>query len=107
MTIAAINLRNDLPWYKFRITLSGTIYTLHVYYNTRSNRYYLDINDSSDNPILVGVPILIRMNLTGQYATLTIPPGVFFATDDSGQGNQPTQFSFGVDHTFYYSDPTQ
>jgi hypothetical protein len=67
----------------------------------------MDINDSADNPILVGVPVLIQRNMTGQYPTLAIPPGIFFSTDDSGQGKEPTQFSFGLDHTMFYIDPNQ
>lgn len=99
--------RNDLPWYKFRITLSGVIYTAHMRYNGRMARWILDINDSSDNPILVGIPVLIERNMTGQYVSLTLPPGIFFATDDTNQDNQPTILSFGLDHTLWYEDPTQ
>lgn len=106
-TFLTIPARNDLPWYKFKITLSGVIFTLHFRYNTRMQRWIMDINDPSDNPILLGVPVLIVRNLTGQYVTLAIPEGLFFATDDTGQSTQPTQFSFGTDHTLWYQDPTQ
>lgn len=105
--VLTLPFRNDLPWYKFRTSFSGTNYLVHVRYNVRSNRYIMDLNDPSDNPILVGIPVLISRNLTGQYPTLSIPPGIFVAKDDSGKGTQPTQFSFGVDHTMFYIDPDQ
>lgn len=99
--------RNDLTWYKFRITFSGVIYTLNFRLNSRMNRWIMDIKDPAEKAILLGIPILILRNLTGQYRTLNVPQGVFFATDDSGQDTQPTLLSFGTDHTFWYVDPTQ
>jgi hypothetical protein len=106
--LLTVPLQNgNLPWYQFRANFSGTIFTIHVRYNVRMQRYIMDINDSSDNTVLAGIPILIERNLTGQYPSLSVPEGIFFATDDSGQGNQPTQFSFGVDHTLWYVDPSQ
>ena len=102
-----VPISNQVPWQKFKITLSGAIYTLEFRYNTRMARWLMNVNDPSNNPILEGVPVLINRNLTGQYTTLSVPAGIFFATDDTGQGNQPTQFSFGIDHTLWYEDPTQ
>jgi len=106
-TVNEVPLRNDLFWYHFITTFSGVKYTVHIRYNTRMNRYMMDLNDASDNPILSGIPVLIQRNLTGQYSTLSIPAGTFVATDDTGNENQPTQFSFGLNHTLYYIDPTQ
>jgi hypothetical protein len=102
LTIPAVN---NLPWVKFRISLSGTIYTLHLRYNSRSQRWLIDINDSQDNQIISGLPILINRNVSGQYTTLSLPAGVIFATDDTNQDVQPTLLSFGLDHTLWYADP--
>lgn len=98
-------MRNDLPQYSFQITLTGVIYNFQIYFNGRMNRWILNINDSSGNQILSGVPVLIERNLTGQYGTLKIPAGVFLAADNTNQGTQPTQYSFGIDHSMYYIDP--
>jgi hypothetical protein len=98
---------NALPWYKFVLPLSGTLYTLHFRYNGRMQRWLMDVNDSSDNQILSGIVLLIERNITGQYDTLALPPGIFFATDDSGQESEPTLYSFGLDHTLWYADTTQ
>lgn len=102
-----IPARNDLPSYRFRITLSGVIFTLVFQYNGRMDRWIVDINDASNNQILAGIPVLINRNLNGQYTTLAIPEGIMFAVDDTGQNEQPTLYSFGIDKTFYYEDPTQ
>jgi hypothetical protein len=99
-------MRNDLPQYTFTDTMSGTIFQFQLLFNVRMNRWIININDASGNQILSGIPVLITRNLTGQYATLEIPEGVFIARDDTGQQTQPTQFSFGVDHTLFYVDPS-
>lgn len=106
-SLFTVPLRNDLPFYKFKINLSGSFYTLQIRYNGRMQRYIMDLNDASGNQIMSGIPILIERNLFGQYAELSLPAGIFFATDDTGQDTQPTQYSFGIDHTLYYEDPTQ
>lgn len=106
MAFLTIPISNQLPWQKFKTTLSGTIFTLEFRYNTRDNRWIMDILDPSENPILVGIPCLINRNLTGQYSYLSVPIGTIFATDDTGQQTQPTEFSFGIDHTLWYFDPT-
>lgn len=106
-TLFTIPVGNVLPWMTFKITLSNVIYSLDFKYNTRMQRWTMDINDPSQNPLLTGIPLLIERNLTFQYFYLAIPPGVFFCTDDTGQETQPTLFSFGLDHTLFYVDPTQ
>lgn len=105
MTLFTIPVRNDLPFYKFRCTLSGTIFTLQMKFNTRMQRWIMDVNDANGNQIFSGVPILINYDLLGQYTTLQIPEGVIFALDDTNQDTQPTRFSFGLDHTLWYNSP--
>jgi hypothetical protein len=95
-------MRNDVPQYSFNISLSGTVFNIQVLFNVRMQRYIMNINDTQGNTILAGIPVLIERNLTGQYITLAIPSGTFFCTDDTGQDTQPTQFSFGLDHTMFY-----
>lgn len=105
--ILTFPMRNDLPQYSFNITLSGTIFQAQILYNGRMDRWIMNINDSAGNQILSGIPVLIERDLTAQYATLTIPEGTFVAIDNSGQDTQATRFSFGLDHTLYYVDPSE
>lgn len=104
-TVAQIPTQQNLPWYTFQMTLTQVIYTLTMRYNTRMNRWILDVNDSQNNQILSSIPLLINRNLIGQYTTLNLPPGMIFVTDDTNQDTQATQYSFGVDHSLWYFDP--
>ena len=97
-------LRNDLPWYFFQTTLSGAIFNIEMRYNIRMNRWIMNILDQNQNPIILGLVCLIQRNMFGQYVTLSLPDGTIFCTDDTQQDTQPTQYSFGLDHTCWYID---
>lgn len=103
-TLFQVPLQSNLPWYQFQITLSGNLYTLTMRFNTRTNRWILDIGDSANNPLVVGLPILIQQNVNGQYVVTGLPNGFFYSLDNSGKGQQPTLNSFQIDHTLYYLD---
>lgn len=107
MTFLQIPARNDLPYYKFRISLSGTVFTLSFRFNGRMNRWMLDVNDASGNQILSGIPLLILRSLFAQYRTLNLPEGLTFVTDDTGTDTQATLYSFGLTNSLWYEDPTQ
>ncbi len=104
MSFLQVPTRNDVPWYKFTLTLSGQVYTLRFRYNTRMSRWIMDIADSSNNDLLVGIPVLIERDMTGQYVFVTLPSGTFFAMDVTNQGNQPTRYSFGIDAALIYRE---
>jgi hypothetical protein len=105
MNFLLIPARNDFPWYRFKITLSGVVYTLRFRYNLRMDRWILDIADPSNNPILIGLPVLLERDMTGQYVMAAIPPGTLFISDDTNKGSQPGRYAFGNTHTFFYADP--
>lgn len=92
-------------WYSFRIALSQAIYTLDIRYNIRVDRWILSIYDSAQNPIVMGLPLLVGRDIIGQYATLALPPGPLFCVDDSGKGLQPALSSFLLTHRFIYAEP--
>jgi hypothetical protein len=95
----------NLPRYRFRIALSGVIFTMRLNYNSRMERFSLDVADAQGTDLVVGLPVLISRDLTGQYVITGLPSGNFFATDDSNTDSQPTIDSFQIDHTLFYADP--
>lgn len=109
MTYNEIPINTAFPWYTTTIALSGVSYTLRFRYNTRNTRWEMDIADGAGNDILDGIVLLINNDLTFQYQTAlsNLPVGNFFVVDKTGQGMQPTQFSFGTTHSLIYADPTQ
>lgn len=101
--IVKLPVNTELPDFTIRITLDGKPYQLRMRYNTRMDRWFLDIGDAQGNPILSGVELLIYRHLLTQYPTVGAPPGDLFVTDDSGAGLQPTKQSFLTDHSLAYA----
>lgn len=103
--IVTIPLDSTFPWFFFTIALSGAIYTLHFRFDTRMNHWIMDVHDAQDNDILDGIPLLIERNLIGRFSISALPPGMFYVLDTSGQGTEPTRYSFGTTHVLAYYDP--
>lgn len=106
MTLFQIPANATQTWYAQTVRLSGVSYVLELRFNTRMQRWLLNILDATETPVLMGVPLLILRNLTAQYTSLALPEGTLFCSDESGNGQQPTLASFLTDHTFWYTDPT-
>lgn len=92
------------PWFSQPITLQGVTYTLEFQYNARAQRWFMDILDVSEQPLLLGIPLEIDRDLNGQYGAYVFPQGLFFCRDNSGQGQAPTLNSFSVDHVLLFVD---
>jgi hypothetical protein len=104
--IAYLPMFNDVPAFNYTIALSGSQYKLSWKYNTRMDRWFLDIMLANDTVILSGLVWLIGRDLTGQFAGQTnVPVGTFFCVDDTNQGTQPTRYSFPLNHSALYLDP--
>lgn len=106
MVVFEIPTSASQTWYTQTLALSGVTYILEFRYNTRMARWILNIRDAGETPILMGIPLLIDRNLTGQYTQLSLPPGTMLCVDDSGNNLQPTLSSFLTDHAVLYLDGT-
>lgn len=104
--LALLPFASNSPWYTFLVTLAGTQYTLVMRYNTRMDRWCLDIGDALGNVLVAGLPVLINTDVAGQYRYLEIPQGVIFFLDDTNTDTQPTRLSFGSTNSGWYLDPT-
>jgi hypothetical protein len=107
MVVFSIPTSSTQTWYSQSIVLSGVTYVLEFRYNSRMQRWIMSILDSGEQPIIMGIPLLIQRNLTSQYTQLAIPAGALYCTDDTGNALQPSLSSFLVDHTVIYLDPAQ
>jgi hypothetical protein len=104
--LAKIPVDTDLPWFIYRISLSSTLYTLRFRFNSRMNRWILDIANSQDSSLITSIPLLILRDLNTRFVTPGLPAGGFFCVDDTVSNSQPTRLSFGTTHTLWYYDTT-
>jgi hypothetical protein len=105
MTFYEIPTSSSNYHYTQTVQLSGVTYQLQIRYNTRMDRWILSVNDISGTPIVQGLPMLSLRSLTGQYTTLSLPPGPLFCLNQSSPYTEPSLTSFLTDTGFYYGDP--
>jgi hypothetical protein len=101
-SLTAMPLDQPYPWYRFTMVLSQVTYTFEVYYNTRADRWRLNIMDVTGASLLMGVPLLIERDLTGNFKHLSIPPGLFLVIDGKTGHSQPGLSGFALNHVLYY-----
>jgi hypothetical protein len=106
MAILEIPVRDDLPSYNFQITLEGIVFTLHFRFNVRDDRWYMDVNDVDDEPIVTGVKLLYGLPLLDRYKNERLPLGRFIILDETGEERNPTRDGLGVDFKLLYREST-
>lgn len=79
---------------KFNIQLDGTAYNLKAVWRDVAG-WVLDISDSHENPLLLGVPMVPGVNLLEQYPELGIN-GALVVVCDKGAPEYPTENNIGV-----------
>ena len=105
MAFFKIPTSSTLPWYNFKISLSGVMYSVDLRYNVRMQRWVMNLLDASDNPLLMGIVMLNKRDVIGQYVTLKLPPGILFCLDNTGNNLEATLGSFSTTNTIYYATP--
>lgn len=104
MAMLQLPVRNDFPAYEFQVELEGRIYILGFRFNTRANRWFMDIKDQSQTPIIMGILVQQGVPLTRYYVREALPPGNFWAIDQTGEAKEPDRENFGVDLILIYEE---
>ncbi len=99
-----IPVRNDQPAYGFQVELESSVYFLDFRYNTRQGRWIMDILSQTQEPILLGLPVLTDIPIGTGYTIEAKPPGYFVAVDLTGQGRNADRETFGVDVLLLYEE---
>lgn len=93
-----------LPAFSYQIDLQGTVYTLRYTFNTRMDKWTLDIRTEFEAPIVVGQPIISDWPIFERFRDTRLPPGILFAYDTSGQAIDPGRFDLGNRVQMIYQD---
>jgi len=84
-----IPLRSDLTYFSLLVPLDGVNYTLQFRWNLRENAWYMDVlNEAGDTVLIGGIAIVVSYPLASQF-TGRSPPGIFAATDTTGENVDP------------------
>lgn len=90
---------------RFTVTLSGVDYRLTVQYRAAGGSgWVLDIADTSNEPIVSGIPLVTGVDLLGQYRHLGFS-GRLWVQGASDPDDVPTFEDLGIgSHVFWVTD---
>lgn len=98
---------ND-PFYSIRINLDNNDYTLDFKYSSFEERWYMDILDSENVPVLLGIKLVCLYPLAAyQQLAYAIPPGVLTCASGTTDNSPPTLNDLGINRRcqlVYYSE---
>jgi len=103
MSIAILPIDADAAAYTVDVSLSGSIYRLHVKWNTRAANWSLGIG-LTDGTMIAAALILPDWQLFRQINDERMPPGRLIAIDQSGAGEPPSRFDLGSRVVVVYDD---
>lgn len=104
MAILEIPVRSDIPAYQFQVTLDGVVFTLKFRFNTRIDRWIMDVKDVDENSLVDGVPLLYGLPVLDRFVGDDLPLGSFVVIDETGEERNPTRDSFGEDFKLLYQE---
>jgi hypothetical protein len=105
MALLELPVRSDLPSYDFLVSLQQTTYKFRFKFNARLNRWIMSISDELGDPVLAGVPVLTNLSLLRQYNQEELPPGLIYALDTNGVGdNASVDILFGDQVKLLYDE---
>ena len=106
MSVHLIPLRPGVFDYIVGTQLIDTQYNLHVYWNDRDNAeagaWYVDVLDASENPIAVGLKIVVRWYLGRTTQAPPFTTGVLICYDLTGLDQDPGLNDLGGRHQLYF-----
>lgn len=90
-----VPVRNDLSWYSELVDLAGVIYLLTFAWNTRDERWYMDIAQEDGTTLINGIPLVVDFPLLSRFASNLLPAGMLMAVDNTGGGEEAEDEDLG------------
>jgi hypothetical protein len=102
-----VQAREDDTHTSQSLTLDGARFRIDFYTNKSDGCWYLDLFDSEDAPMVLGIGLVTGLDLLFPYRYLPVPSGVLFVNDHIGERQDPTLNSFFEDEmNLYYQTTT-
>lgn len=73
----------DQPRFKIRTVLDEIELVLFFNFNTREEKWFLDIQNSNEESVKSGLPLNVDQELITQFKDIELPPGSLFLYDAS------------------------
>ncbi len=106
MALVNLPISNVNIDYKFITTLGDSDYQLGFRYNYRSNTWMLDILTTESEPIYMGIPIQLNVDILGQIRAYDIPKGVLVCINNLDEEEIPNRENFSKEVVLLFEDGT-
>jgi hypothetical protein len=95
--------RATRPEFSFRTRLEAELYQLRFAYNSRMQRWFMDVQAPDGTDIVRGIRVATGHNLIRPFqADPRLPRGQLFVVDDSGADRDPDRFGWRGDFRLVY-----
>lgn len=102
MAILRIPVNADQADLKLRTELEGITYVLRIYWNTRAERWFIEILDADENPMLMGTPLNVDTDFLSRFRIEGLMPGILILYDAGEENQEATRDSLGDRHLLLY-----
>jgi hypothetical protein len=90
--------------YKYNIVLENVRYYLTFQYNSRMDRWIMNVSNYKQEPILSGIPILLGADLIRRFVTEEKPSGFLFFYNPVNKYVEAGRDTISDDYVLFYAD---
>jgi len=104
MALLQLELRSDTNNFRIQSELEGVLYIFAFLYNFRTSLWKMDIFDSEESPVVLGIPILVGANLLGRFSDERLPPGNMFGLNIEDENVEAGETDFNKNFFLIYEE---
>lgn len=97
MAVEIIPIENEQLAFRQLMTLNEAVVNLRFYYNSRSERWKMDVLDQDNDPIILGRTVNLGLDLLGRFFDERLPDGFLSTFDLKDRDSEPDLENFGSD----------
>jgi len=104
MAIKQLPVSSDSANYQFKTDLDGTTYIFKFRFNTRSDKWMMDISTEDGIKLLSGIPLLVEARLINRFVDVRLPQGTLFLINTKDEYVECGRYDLGNDCLLLYSE---
>lgn len=102
-----IFINASLPRFPQTVELDGQQYLFRFDWNTRTSSWTMDISQPDGTALISGTRLVGDWSPIQHRVSEDLPPGRLMLLDTTGDGDDPTRDSLGVNHKLFYFEESE
>ncbi len=105
MALIQLPVNSDQANYEFKTTIDGTKYTFAFRFNTRADRWIMDIKTGSGDVLVTGIPLLAGVDFLARFnKDIRFPQGNLFLLNLIDENANPGRDDLGSNVLLVYQE---